>query len=1470
MAYNFPNSPSNGDTVVVNGVTYEYNSTDNAWKTGTGVGPAITSDGSTPSLASGITAAEIRTLIDSPDLSSVDTDIIPDGDGTRDLGSSTAKWKDLYLSGNTLYLGSQTLESDSSSIILSQLKIGSGSNQVTLSGGANGTLQTGGSPVFSGAFADLTGKPTTVAGYGITDGATQSYVTTQINNVIDSAPGALDTLNELAAALGDDANFSTTVTNNLALKAPLASPSLTGTPTAPTATTGNNTTQIATTAFVQSAVSGAGSYNDAAVDTHLNRTTAATGEVLSWNGSDYDWVARTTFSTLSGKPTTLSGYGITDGATIDSPAFTGTPTAPTASGGTNSTQIATTAYVQGEISSFSGGDSQRDYTADGAISAGDPVVLKSNGEVATVSQQARGYASSTSTIYTNTTGGNYYRKVTQDYNDYDGVYTVIYQIEGSTSWNAKVVTPSLSGLSISSSSEQTLATSVLAADSSHHKYVHIPGTSKGVLTYSNGTNWQARIVSYSSGNLTAQTAITINETIVDSIVTSAGVPLLLVTESDGTASVLPLSVSGNTLTTGTKANISGLTNGADNIFWESTYSKIVVLDINGANVDYSVGTISGTAVTMGTKTTVGTTDTYAKINYHKGTGNFVVDRVTTVSPYGKEVRFRTLIFNGTTLTATASETDPNWGTPTNNSGMHINYTTYHFSSSGDGFALVATGENNNSPNIWVAAGRINSSGTFTQVSGFSSIHNYYYENNVPVARAAPENNPNGYSLLLWTTPYKATYPQTHPDVAGRVVRLDAVSDYTDYLGIAQATVADNASCTIMLAGGISTQHSSLTLGSKYYVQEDGSISATVSDVTAGVAVAANSIQVADSQQTFVTPTAFADLTGTPTTLAGYGIADALSSAGDVDIGSSDFITTGKSYFANMFATTGDLPSATTYHGMFAHVHGTGAGYFAHAGNWVELANKSYVDTEVANIVNSAPATLDTLDELAAALNDDANFATTVTTSLGLKAPLASPALTGTPTAPTASSGTNSTQIATTAFVAAAVSGLGGGGGASVTTSDAAPSSPSAGDLWYNTDAGGLFLYYTDADSSQWVEVVGKTGPAGPTGAAGGSTITVSDAAPSSPVAGQLWWNSTSNKLYIYYTDANSSQWVQATTPGAAGATGATGAAGAAGASPGRNKFINGNFDVWQRGTSRTVSGHLADRWRLGIVGNSQCTFSQQSFTLGQTDVPFNPKYYHRAVVTAGSDANSYVLFNQRIEDVRTFQGETVTVSFWAKADAAKDFSLEPYQHFGTGGSPSTAVPITPQTVTLSTTWTKYTKTFSIPSITGKTLGTDDNSFLGFFFWLDAGSDWNSRSGSLGNQSGTFDFAQIQVERGSTATDFETEYYSETLRKCQRYYYEYPKGETYSFIGTGFSASSTKAHIFLQYPVPMRAVPTQTSTGNFQIIDGGSRTVTAFQLIDATSLNARLDCTASGQTQGRGCMLRNNNDANATVMLEAEL
>ena len=84
--------------------------------------------------------------------------------------------------------------------------------------------------------------------------ATQVWVRTQIAGLVDSAPGTLDTLDELAAALGDDPNFRTTILNMLALKAPLVSPVLTGAPEAPTPAAGDNSERIATTAFVKRAV----------------------------------------------------------------------------------------------------------------------------------------------------------------------------------------------------------------------------------------------------------------------------------------------------------------------------------------------------------------------------------------------------------------------------------------------------------------------------------------------------------------------------------------------------------------------------------------------------------------------------------------------------------------------------------------------------------------------------------------------------------------------------------------------------------------------------------------------------------------------------------------------------------------------------------------------------------------------------------------------------------------------------------------------------------------------------------------------------------------------------------------------------------------------------------------------------------------------------------------------------------------
>jgi len=101
------------------------------------------------------------------------------------------------------------------------------------------------------AFADEDDMSSNSATLIPTQQSVKAYVDTSITDLVGGAPGALDTLNELAAAINDDANVYTTLTNSIATKAPLASPTLTGTPLAPTAASGTNTTQIATTAYVQ-------------------------------------------------------------------------------------------------------------------------------------------------------------------------------------------------------------------------------------------------------------------------------------------------------------------------------------------------------------------------------------------------------------------------------------------------------------------------------------------------------------------------------------------------------------------------------------------------------------------------------------------------------------------------------------------------------------------------------------------------------------------------------------------------------------------------------------------------------------------------------------------------------------------------------------------------------------------------------------------------------------------------------------------------------------------------------------------------------------------------------------------------------------------------------------------------------------------------------------------------------------------
>jgi len=148
---------------------------------------------------------------------------------------------------------------------------------------------------------------------------------------------------------------------------------------------------------------------------------------------------------------------------------------------------------------------------------------------------------------------------------------------------------------------------------------------------------------------------------------------------------------------------------------------------------------------------------------------------------------------------------------------------------------------------------------------------------------------------------------------------------------------------------------------------------------------------------------------------------------------------------------------------------------------------------------------------------------TLSIDLSAYAPLASPVFTGDPRVPTAATSDNDTTAASTAFVQAAIAAaLAAASGASITISDTPPASPTAGALWWESDSGILFLYVTDANSSQWVAVGGGGGVA-PTGGGG---LTVSSTPPASPTEGMQWLDDTSGISYTYHVSALSSTWIE--------------------------------------------------------------------------------------------------------------------------------------------------------------------------------------------------------------------------------------------------------------------------------------------------------------------------------------------------------
>jgi hypothetical protein len=269
-----------------------------------------------------------------------------------------------------------------------------------------------------------------------------------------------------------------------------------------------------------------------------------------------------------------------------------------------------------------------------------------------------------------------------------------------------------------------------------------------------------------------------------------------------------------------------------------------------------------------------------------------------------------------------------------------------------------------------------------------------------------------------------------------------------------------------------------------------------------------------------------------------------------------------------------------------------------------------------------------------------------------------------------------------------------------------------------------------------------------------------------------------------------------------------------------NAIINGAFEINQRGFTSTTTNttFTFDRWISAVAGDGTTTYTPQTFSPGDVPAVGFPSGNFLRIVTASQTAAGVLSrIDQRIEDVRAFSGQTVTVSFYAKsATGTPKIAVEFGQSFGGGGS--TAVNINAGQVTLGTSWTRHSLTVAIPSITGKTVVS--GSALQLRIAVSAGSDFDARTGSLGIQSNTFDIWGVQLEEGTVATPFRRNANSlqGELAACQRYYQQY-SGIIYLAESFGGAYRSN-----IQFPVTMRANPTITATG---YSGGGTQIVSEF-------------------------------------------
>ena len=310
---------------------------------------------------------------------------------------------------------------------------------------------------------------------------------------------------------------------------------------------------------------------------------------------------------------------------------------------------------------------------------------------------------------------------------------------------------------------------------------------------------------------------------------------------------------------------------------------------------------------------------------------------------------------------------------------------------------------------------------------------------------------------------------------------------------------------------------------------------------------------------------------------------------------------------------------------------------------------------------------------------------------------------------------------------------------------------------------------------------------------------------------------------------------------------------------GKNKVINGDFNIWQRGTTFTGIAndtYSADRWTISKDKTTNIT--RETFTAGTAPVAgYEGTYYLRQVISGGS----YYALQQRVEDVRQFAGQTVPLSFWAKADAAVSNTIGINQYFGSGGSATVSNYAAAANITTS--WARYSYTVTLGSMSGKTIGA--NSYLIVQPIL-------IQNGT----THTIDIWGVQLEAGNTATAFQTATgtLAGELAACQRYY---ARNETTSgftaLSGWGMATTTTTVAVNWELSVPMRIEPVVLEYGNLRATDtvGVASNISTLVLDGTTPTTINLSASGlSGFTQYRPAIIQNRSSGTGYIAVSAEL